>query len=468
MFKATEEIASALWNSAFLPCVLLGGLLFSFQSRFLQILHFPLTLRETLGRMFEKKEKGEGVTPFQALCTALAGTVGTGSVVGTCQALALGGPGALFWMLLSSLLGMIIKYYEVVLSVLYRKKNQKGEWVGGPMYYLSSLGKWGKKMGLLYALFALFASFGMGNLVQAGSISFGVKSIVNSISLPSDTSGKGIDSVCAVAIFLFLALCIFGGVGRVGRVAEFLVPFMSLAFVFLCSGVIFSHSHRVAEAFFSIFRCAFRPRAFFGGVAGVGIKQALEWGIKRSAFSNEAGLGSAGIAHASARTDSAVQQGFFGIFEVFADTVLISSLTGFAVLVSLSPDEILSHPTPDSFLITKAFATVFSPVFSSAFIGGSLVLFAFSTLLGWSVYGGRCAEFLFGEKSSFWYRGVFVTLAALGAMIPMKPVWAISDLFNALMALPNFMGLFLLAGKVKRATGDYFHYKSNGHSGKKI
>lgn len=460
MLYVVEVIASKIWNGAFLPCVFFGGIFFTLQSRFLPLFRFPVVLRETLGKSFRRREgRAGGVTPFQAMCTALAGTVGTGSVVGTCQALALGGAGALFWLVFAAFLGMIIKFYEVVLSQLFRQKNPKGEWVGGPMYYLSALGKWGKKMGALYAAFALIASFGMGNLVQSGSISYGVKSMVGIFSSADPFPEERVELICAVVLFLLLSLCVFGGVGRVGRVAEYLVPFMSLAFVFLCLGVIFFHRENLSKALFWVLEAAFSPRAFFGGAAGIGMKKALEWGIKRSAFSNEAGLGSAGIAHAAAESPSPASQGFFGVFEVFVDTVLISTLTGLAVLVSLSPEKIVAHTLPDSFLITEAFSTVFSPSFSAIFIGGSLVLFAYSTLLGWSVYGQRCAEYLFGERSSFFYRLLFVFLAAMGAIIPTRPAWAISDLFNALMAIPNFIGLFFLSGTVKKEIKKYFPRK---------
>ncbi len=454
-----EQTASFVWNGIFLPFVFIGGIYFTLQSRFLQVVKLPRILRETLGRMFQKGEREQGsVTPFQALCTALAGTVGTGSVVGTCQALAMGGPGALFWLMAAAFLGMIIKFYEVTLSVAYRQRSKTGEWVGGPMYYLAALGRGGKALGLLFALFATLASFGMGNLAQAGSIAHGVKRILATVSSSALTEGKG-EWLLAVLLFVILSVCIFGGMGRVGKVAELLVPFMSLFYLLLCLAVLFCHGERLGQALKSVFACAFRPKALLGAASGIGMKQALEWGLKRSAFSNEAGLGSAGIAHAAAQTKHPVQQGFFGVFEVFVDTVLISSLTGLVVLVSLPLPQILSHSEPDAFLITEAFSTVLPPAFSVFFVSISLILFAFSTLLGWSLYGQRCAQYLLGEGAAFGYRLIFVTLAALGVLLPTRPVWALSDLFNGLMAIPNFVGLFFLSSTVKAATASFFRKK---------
>lgn len=454
----TETFNSFLWQKILLPCVLVGGIVFTVQSGFLQIVHFKTALGVTLGQLFRKKEREEGsLSPLEALCTALAGTVGTGSVVGTCQALALGGPGALFWLVVSAFFGMIIKFYEVVLAVASRRRNGDGEWLGGPMYYMEAfLGKWGKPLGALFCVFALLASFGMGNLAQSNGVFRGtVLAFSGFVSLSSEKEGI-VALILALLLAAVLAAALFGGAKRVGKVCSFVVPAMSLFYVFLAGVVILFHHERLWESMKLVLTSAFSPRALAGAGTGIGVKCALEWGLKRSAFSNEAGLGSAAIAHANAQTPNPVTQGFFGIFEVFVDTLVICTLTGFGVLVSLPPERILSYPYPDATLISEAFSTVFPASFSSLFVGGSLALFAFSTLLGWSLYGGRCARYLFGKKGEKPYRILFVFLAVLGIFFPMTQIWALSDTFNALMALPNFLALFLLSGKVKHQVKDYF------------
>lgn len=461
----TESVCDGLWQMVILPFVLVSGLLFSIQTNFFHLTHFFSIIKDVVGRCREKKKVPGKVTPFQALCTALAGTVGTGSVVGTCQALALGGPGALFWLWVASFFGMIIKCFEVTLALLYRKKDKSGQWVGGPMYsILHGLGPKWKGLATLYALFALFSSFGMGDLAQANSVGAGILRGVEAF-VPLGARARVYLSV-AVALLLTVSLAgaIFGGAQRVGKVASFLVPLMSLLFVLLCLGVILFHRENIAGTLSLVVQSAFSTRSLIGGGVGLGAKKALEWGLKRSAFSNEAGLGSAAIAHASAQVDHPVQQGLMGIFEVTVDTLVICSLTGFAVLTALPASDIFSPHTDPSSLITRAFATLYGPRPAALFIGLSLALFAFSTLLGWSLYGQQCATFLFGSAARGPYLTVFVLLAGLGTVLSMAPVWALSDLFNALMAIPNFISLFALAPKVPPQIKDYFAKKKRGEN----
>ncbi|MBR2615343.1 MAG: sodium:alanine symporter family protein [Clostridia bacterium] len=452
-----EGLCGGLWQGALLPCVFLFGLYATLRTRFFQVTRFPRMLRETFGGLFGKSSESEGsVTPFQALCTALAGTVGTGSVVGTCQAVAVGGPGALFWMWIAAFFGMIIKFFEVTLATLYRQINKDGEWVGGPMYYiLRGMGPRFKPLGAAFALFALFSSLGMGCLAQASGVVDGVRSTV-AVLLPEAVSDGLLPLGVGITMGIVLAFALSRGAVRVGRVAEILVPVACSFFLILTIGVIWHHRARLGETLGMILRCAFSGKALFGAGAGIGVKKALEWGLRRSAFSNEAGLGSAAIAHASAKTPHPVHQGFFGMFEVFADTLVVCSLTGLSVLITLPPEEILSRPTPDATLIVSAVSTLIGPAAARVSIGLSLALFAFSTLLGWSLYGARCARFLFGKTGERLYRPVFVLCAVLGSVFAATSIWALSDLFNALMAIPNFIALIVLFPRVTEQMADYF------------
>lgn len=457
------DVSRWIWQGILLPCIVICGFWFTLQTRGLQIFGWRSILKETVGSLTARKKREAGsVTPFQALCTALAGTVGTGSVVGTCQALALGGPGAVFWMLVCALFGMIIKFYEVTLALLYRKKNLRGEWVGGPMYYLLyGLKGGGKPLALLFSLFGILASFGMGDLAQASGVADGISQSVNAFFSLSENGNMGLRWGIALILGILLATVLFGGVKRLGAFCQTLIPGMSLLFVALSLGVIVAHRGEVSSVVSCIISDAFSLRSVAGGTAGMGMKLALEWGLKRSAFSNEAGLGSAAIAHACAQNEHPVCQGFFGIFEVFVDTFVICSLTAITVLVALPLREVRAHTVPNATLITRAFATLYGSKMASVFIGLSLALFAFSTLLGWSLYGVRCATFLFGSRAEKRYLAAFVLLASVGAIIPMEPIWALSDLFNALMAIPNFIALFALADKVKSSFQEYqtSHFK---------
>ena len=451
-----EKISELVWQGALLPCVVLGGIYFTVQTRGLQITHFFHAIGQTLGRAFQKGEKGEGgVTPFQALCTALAGTVGTGSIVGTCQALSLGGPGAVFWLWIASFFGMIIKFFEVTLAVHYRRKGQNGEWLGGPMYYiLDGMGKRFKPLAALFALFALAASMGMGNMAQSNSIAFSVRSTVSALFNAEPRSW--LEIAVAAVLVLLLCLFLFGGIRRLGQVTELLIPFASLFFVILSLYVLWSRRSALPSVLHLILSSAFSSRALLGASGGIAVRSAVVWGLKRSAFSNEAGLGSAAIAHATAITDHPVRQGFFGVFEVFADTQVVCLVTALSVLAAVPTERIFSHSSPDSTLITEAFSRVFGEKFAVLFIGISLTLFAFSTLLGWSLYGSRCARFLFGAAADGIYRFLFVCFAALGTCLSVKPIWELSDVLNALMAIPNFIALFCLSKQVVFLVRDYF------------
>lgn len=452
------SLSGAFWQYLMLPLVFCGGLYFSIKSRGLQFVRFKTALKEVFGSLFAKRKAEKGsVTPFQALSTALAGTVGTGSIVGSCQAVAMGGYGAVFWMVAASFLGMIVKFFEVTLAVCYRRKSRDGEWLGGPMVTLRyGMKKGGRFLGAAFALFALFASFGMGNLAQSNSIAAALTKCADTFS-PLSPSGEKIFSLAVgISVALILGFAVFGGMGRIGKISERLVPGMCLLFLVLAAGVVLKNISLLPAVFHRIVRDAFSVRAVGGAGTGVGMLLALEWGLKRSAFSNEAGLGSSAVAHAAADVDHPVKQGLFGIFEVFADTTLISVITCLAILTATADERLFACQGPDATLITEAFADVYGKGFAAIFIGISLTLFAFSTLLGWSLTGRRCAEFLFGASAGKPYLVLFVLLSALGAVFSSEIIWSLSDLFNALMAIPNFVSLFAMKNTVLSLARDYF------------
>ena len=452
----TGDLNTVAWQYILLPCVIFGGIFFTVYNKGIQFSKFGYVLKNTIGKVFQKQTSTAGsVTPFQAVTTALAATVGTGNIIGTSQAIALGGYGALFWLWIAALLGMIIKYCEVTLSIKYREKNEKGDWVGGPMYYITNgLGKKWKWLAILFAAFAVLASFGIGNLSQANSISSSINNAIVSF-IPSATSSQTtISLVVGIVLAVICGVALIGGIKRIGKITELLVPFMSIFYIVCTLVVIFTNVGNIGGAFKNIFIGAFTPKAVCGAACGIAIKEALVWGLKRSAFSNEAGLGSAGIAHAAANTKGPVQQGLYGIFEVFADTLVICTLTGLTIIVS--GIDIEFGKTVSSELITSAFATVFGAKFASLFVAIALFLFAFSTILGWSLYGTRCVEYLLGVKVAKVYQVIFSLIIILGTTTSLEIVWNLADTFNGLMAIPNFIALFALSGVVAKLTKEHF------------
>ncbi len=452
----TGTLNTVAWMYILLPCVAVGGILFTIRNRGIQFGKFGYAMKNTIGKVFQKQTAGKGaVTPFQAVTTALAATVGTGNIIGTSQAIAMGGYRAIFWLWIAALLGMIIKYCEVTLSVKYREKNDKGDWVGGPMYYITNgMGKNWKWLAVLFAIFAILASFGIGNLSQANSISSSVNNAIVSF-LPAAAEAKTVISiVVGVILAIICAAALVGGIKRIGRITELLIPFMSIFYIICALIVIIANIGNIGEAFKSIFVGAFTPQAVCGAACGIAIKEALVWGLKRSAFSNEAGLGSAGIAHAAADTTDPVKQGLYGIFEVFADTLVICTLTGLTIIIS--GIDIEFGKSVSSELITAAFATIFGAKFASLFVAIALFLFAFSTIMGWSLYGTRCVEYLFGTKVSKVYQIIFSVMIVVGTTTSLEVAWNLADTFNGLMAIPNFIALFALSGVVTKLTKEHF------------
>lgn len=457
----TGTLNTVAWMYILLPCVALGGFYFTIRNRGIQFTKFGYAMKNTIGKVFKKQEVSEGaVTPFQAVTTALAATVGTGNIIGTSQAIAMGGYGALFWLWVAALLGMIIKYCEVTLSVRFRERNAKGDWVGGPMYYIvNGMGKRWKWLAALFAALAALASFGIGNLSQANSISGSINGAIAAFIPSASENEAQISLIVGIVFALLTAFALFGGIKRIGKVTELLVPFMSIFYILFTLIVIFGNFSGIDDAFRKIFSSAFSAQAIAGAAGGIAIKEALVWGLRRSAFSNEAGLGSAAIAHAAAETEGPVQQGLYGIFEVFADTLVICTLTGLTIIVS--GIEIPFGIKPGSELITNAFATVFGDKFASLFVAIALMFFAYSTILGWSLYGTRCIEYLFGLKVSKIYQVAFIIMIVVGATTSLDVVWDVADTFNGLMAIPNFIALFALSGVVAKLTKEHFAQKSN-------
>lgn len=455
----TGTLNTFAWIYVLLPCVAIGGLYFTVRNRGMQFTKLGYALKNTIGKAFQKQSTEKGsVTPFQALTTALASTVGTGNIIGTCQAIAMGGYGAIFWLWIAALLGMIIKYSEVVLSVHFRERNKKGDWVGGPMYYIvNGMGKNWKWLAILFACFAILASFGIGNLSQANSISESINNALTAFVPSLSESHNTISLIIGITMAILTAVALLGGIKRIGKVTEYLVPFMSFFYITFSLIVIFANIGNIGDAFSKIFVGAFHPQAVLGAASGIALKEALVWGLRRSAFSNEAGLGSAAIAHAAAETKGPVQQGLHGIFEVFADTLVICTLTGLTVVIS--GVDVAFGVKPSSELITSAFATVFGEKFASVFVAIALMFFAYSTILGWSLYGTRCIEYVFGLKATKVYQVIFTVMIIVGATTSLDIAWDIADTFNGLMAIPNFIALFALSGIVAKLTKDYFKKK---------
>ena len=463
-----EEIVAVVddfaWGPVMLVLLVGTGLYLSIRSGFLQFTKFGYIMRNTLGKVFHKQEAGKGeVTPFQAMTTALAGTVGTGNITGVTGAIFVGGPGAVFWLWVSALVGMVTKYSEVVLAVRYRERNEHGDWVGGPMYYIKNgLGKNWIWLSFVFAFFGMVASFGIGNTTQ-------VDSIATAIGLAVTEFGGAIGASTAFRIVIGLivaaiaAAVILGGIKRIGSVTEKLVPFMAVVYIAAALIVIFGNIGQIGAVFGAIFTGAFSPRAIAGGALGVGIMTTIQKGIARGVFSNEAGLGSAPIAHAATSESDPVKQGIYGVFEVFMDSIVICTLTSLALLMGLASqvgiDGIDWGVNHGAEMVVSAFSSIFSGKLAAVIIALGLSLFALSTILSWSLYGARCCEFLFGKASKVAapiYKVCFCVVLVVGSNLGLNIVWVIGDALNGLMALPNLIAVLLLSGTVVKITKDYF------------
>ena len=455
-----QVVNQFIWGAPAMVCIIGVGLLLSVRTGFLQIRKFPYAIRTTIGRIFRKKDASDGsMTPFQAVCTALAGTVGTGNIAGVAGAIAIGGPGAVFWMWCSALLGMCTKFAEVTLAVHFRERNSSGEWVGGPMYYIKNgLHKRWHWLAFLYALFGVLTVFGTGNATQVNTIVAAIDTalleyhVVGSALMP--TLNLGIGVICAMMV----AMVLLGGIKRIGSVSEKLVPFMALFYILMAIGVMALNFERLPEVLSSIIVGAFHPQAFTGGVVG-SLFISLQKGVARGIFSNEAGLGTGSIAHACADTKKPVKQGMFGIFEVFADTIVICTLTAMVILCSGTA---VNYGSAAGAELTISGFTATYGGWASIFTAVALCCFAFSTIIGWGLYGSRFIGFLCrSDKVVRPFFVVYSFVAILGATMDLGLLWSIAETFNGLMSIPNLVALLLLSGTVVKLTREYFANEKN-------
>ncbi|MEG0875649.1 MAG: sodium:alanine symporter family protein [Oscillospiraceae bacterium] len=455
-----SAVNGVVWGIPMMILIVGTGLFLSFRLGFLQFRKFGYAMKNTIGKIFHKTPAEKGaVSPFQAMTTALAATVGTGNIAGVAGAIALGGPGAVFWMWVSALVGMVTKYSEVVLAVKFRERNEKGDWVGGPMYYITNgLGKNWKWLAVIFAIFGGIAAFGIGNMTQVNTIAGSVVSLFGQFTAAATPEvEKNIRLIVGLIIASLTALVIIGGLKRIGSVTEKLVPIMSLIYIIGALIVVFANIQNIGPVMKSIFVGAFNPSAVMGGAVGIGIMEAMKRGVGRGVFSNEAGLGSAPIAHAATSETDPVKQGLFGIFEVFVDTIVICTLTALTVLMSGAV--IPYGQEAGAELTISAFTGVFGGKTASVIITIGITLFASSTIFSWGLYGSRCAEYLMGTKAIVPYRILFVLFVVVGATIKLSLAWAIADTLNGLMAIPNLVALLGLSGVVVAETRKHFGTK---------
>ncbi len=473
-----DVINNFVWVKIGLILLLGTGIIMTCLTGFFQVSHFRHWWKHTIGELFNKesdsKDKSDkhNISQFQSLCTALAATVGVGNIAGVASAIVAGGAGSIFWMWIAAFFGMMTNYSENVLGIYYRRKNERGEWCGGPMYYLrDGLGRHkncrtlGAVLAVAFCIFCLFASFGIGNLSQNNTIAVNLNAAFN---VPTWVTGIG--------IVIVAALVIIGGIKRIAAVTEKIVPFMVALYMIGAFVIFFSNIQSAGLVFKSIFGCAFGIKAVEGGFVGVTVKSVITWGFKRGVFSNEAGLGSSVMVHSCSNVREPVRQGMWGIFEVFADTIVVCTLTAFVILSSGVVD-----PATGTVLVTgadgvalektalvgAAFSTVFGK-FGTGFIAIAVMLFAFSTTLGWSVYGSKAWEYLFGRKSVIGYKIFFVLMCFVGPQLTSSLAWDISDTFNGMMMIPNLIGVLVLSPEVYKITKNYIARHIHGKEEKPI
>ncbi len=465
--KVNGAVNSFVWGLPMLILLVGTGILMTALTRFFQISHFHHWIKNTIGGIIKDKhvtahthQEDTQISQFQSLCTALAATIGTGNIAGVAAAIVVGGPGSIFWMWIVAFFGMMTNFSENVLGIYYRRRNARNEWCGGAMYYLNDgLGskKGCKQIGailaVLFSIFCVLASFGIGNMSQINSIAVNMNT---AFGLPAFVTG--------IILMILAGLVIVGGLKRIAAVTEKLVPFMAVIYLIGALVVCFVNIQNFGAVFSAIIKGAFGLKAAGGGIVGSGIAMAMQMGMKRGVFSNEAGLGSSVMVHSSSNVREPVVQGMWGIFEVFADTIIVCSITAFAVLssglVDLETGAVLSDQVSTA-LVAEAFSTVFGK-FGSAFIAIAILFFAFSTVLGWSQYGSKGFEYLFGTKSMKFYQIVFVLFIFVGATMDLTLAWDLSDTFNGLMAIPNLIGVLALSGTVVKITKNYVDRKIRG------
>ncbi|MBR2832819.1 MAG: sodium:alanine symporter family protein [Oscillospiraceae bacterium] len=459
-----DAINGVVWGIPMLVLLVGAGLVLSIMTKFIQFRKFGYAMRNTLGKIFKGHTAGKGeVTPFQAVTTALAATVGTGNISGVIAAVTLGGPGSIFWLWITALIGMCTKFSEVVLAIRFRERNKDGDWVGGPMYYIKNgLGKKWNWLAILFCIFGALAAFGIGNAVQVNNITDAVNSAILAFS-PSFGGATVVNWVIGVIIAIIIGITLIGGIKRLGSVTEKLVPFMSVIYILACLIVIIGHIGSIGKVFGSIFQYAFQPQAVIGGAAGAAIKMCITWGVKRGVFSNEAGLGSAPIAHAASSETNPVKQGLYGIFEVFMDTIVICSLTGLTILSAFYSGGVSWEygVKGGNSIISGAFGTIMGNKLGAIIIAVAISLFALSTILSWALYGSRCCEYIFKTTKCIKpYYVIFIIITLVGCQMGSGLAWDIADTLNGLMAIPNLVALLGLSGIVVKLVKDHFNNKS--------
>ena len=473
--KINGEINGVVWGIFGLALLIGTGIIVTLCTKFFQVSHIGLWWKNTIGNMFSKevmrhrKEKGT-ISPFQALCTALAATIGVGNIAGVAAAICIGGPGAVFWMWLAAFFGMMTNYSENVLGIYYRRKNADGEWSGGAMYYLAEgLGAKkgcktiGKVLAILFCIFTLLASFGIGAMGQINKIVVNVESAfkIDALSAISVFEGVSLYSVIlGVILVVIAALITLGGLKRIASFAEKVVPFMVVLFITGSLVLIAVNYKLILPAFGAIFKYAFNIEAVAGGTLGAFVATVVQQGFKRGVFSNEAGLGSSVMVHSNSSVKEPVTQGMWGIFEVFADTMIVCTITALVVLTSGIYDIetlTLAEGTTDATLVASAFDSVFGfgIGFGSKFVAIAIALFAFTTVLGWDHYGAKAWEYMFGTKTVKVYKVIHLVMIMFGAILTSSLAWDISDTFNGLMMIPNLIGVIVLSGLVCKITKNY-------------
>ncbi|MBS7369228.1 MAG: alanine:cation symporter family protein [Oscillospiraceae bacterium] len=470
--KVNDAINGFVWVKIGLVLLIGTGILMTVLTKFFQVTHIKEWWTQTIGGIFKKgsnvrKNKEEGsVSQFQALCTALAATIGTGNIAGVSSAICVGGPGAVFWMWIAAFFGMMTNFSENVLGIYYRRKNKDGEWSGGPMYYLrDGLGsykgcKWvGRVLAVLFSIFAVLASFGIGNMGQINKIVINLDSaILKNVDLGYAFGDvKWTSIIIGTVLMIIGGLIILGGLSRIAAFAERVIPFMAIAYIIGSLVVICAHISQIGAMFAAIFKFAFGVKAVAGGITGIAIKEVITQGCKRGVFSNEAGLGSSVMVHSASNVREPVKQGMWGIFEVFMDTLVVCTMTAIVVLSSGMIDletGLMVEGANDATLVADSFGNIFGPA-GSIFVSLAILLFAFTTVVGWSHYGTKAFEYLFGIKAAKGYKVFFVLMMISGAIMTSSLAWDISDTFNGLMMVPNLIGVLALSPLVMKITKNY-------------
>ena len=451
-----SRVNDVLWTYILIIMLLGCAFWFTFKTNFVQF----RMIREMIRLLGDSTGKTEGrehhISSFQAFAVSIASRVGTGNLAGVATAITLGGPGAVFWMWISAILGMCTKFSEVTLAVHFRERNQEGDYVGGPMYYIKNgLSKNWHFLAVLFSAFGVLTVFGTGNATQVNTITTAINSALLNFHVISQSSVGTANLIIGIIVAILVALILLGGIKRIGQVAERLVPFMAFIYIFFALGVVVLNIDQLPAVFGSIINGAFHPASVTGGIVG-SFFMSMKKGVARGIFSNEAGLGTGSIAHACADTKEPVKQGLLGIFEVFTDTILICTLTALVILCSGIPIGFGADAGAE--LTISGFTATYGN-WISIFTAVALCCFAFSTIIGWGLYGARCIEFLFSSKVIKPFMLVYSLVAILGATVDLGMLWSIAETFNGLMAIPNLIALFLLSGTVVKLVKDYFHEK---------